>query len=976
MEFIFDTETTGLPKKKGYTFDDPKNLQSYDSARLVSISWIISQKHSPVKQAYFVIRPDGFVIPPESTAIHGISQEQAMQEGIPLSNVLREMLDALKGCTALVAHNITFDVNVVASEAYRTGCTELASIITSLSRICTMQKGREVMGTKKYPKLSELYTFLHNGKSITGAHNAQYDTLHCYQCFTKMFPCDTSMFFFGDRMVKLTEQQQDVVYSPFDTHMLVIACAGSGKTATMLCRIKHMLEQGIEERSILLTTFTRDAANDMKNKLYDIMGYKPNITVGTIDSISKMYVERYNKTNDLKDVSEYSYKFLALIKNSPKLVDKFKYIFIDEFQDINAIQYQIIHAFCNLGCRLFCVGDDAQNIYSFRGSTSEYILNFQKYFSESVVKRLDHNFRSSKPIVDLANAIIEKSEASVPKVMIASATTEHERKNEQPIVRFFHSRALQDKFIADTIQYLIDEQKMHQHNIAVIAPINQLLFTVEELLTQRNIPSVYLDGKADIKSGKKPWHVCLCTIHKSKGLEWDAVFVIGASDELMPKSKNNMQSIEEARRLFYVGVTRARSELYMLYNVLIQDEPFVTRFIREIHDQNLCTFQNMHAGCFNGTSELDCEYTERAITKLIEKLDGGDYIRLKERGILPDIQTYGIQEHTTKLYESYAYLQRIDAEDLHSDFGIFIEKYIVWALAKHMSNKSATVQDKHAIQCLANVKLTTEENKVYMQYRHNFKTNIQSAAKYHAKEIDSIKRSLEANSKFIQVQHMSCISAIVSKVKANAAKYNIPVEKVPIFAATFLPQGFEETMDDWLKQYMSFSGDGVSSTWHVAKCQKIVTEGRRRLLYKNDAILDDIRKNYAALFENIHRILVPFLCEKATSCVDENNICVNEDLSIKDYDGVFGELDIRLHDTIVDIKTSISDDVKIQWILQLLCYKALSELGTIRKKVNSVAILNPLRGWYYTLDVSGWTKHHELMQYLIEKRDGFLKTFD
>jgi len=965
MEFIFDTETTGLPKKKGYKFDDPRNLDSYGTARLVSISWIISQKHSPVNQAYYVIRPEGFTVPPESTAIHGISHEQAMQEGVSLEHVLREMHAALQGCSALVAHNITFDVNVVASEAYRSGFTELADVIMSLSHICTMQKGREVMGTKKYPKLEELYRFLHNGKSITGAHNAQYDTLHCYQCFTKMFPCDKSMFFFGDRVVKLTEQQQEIVYSPLDKHMLVIACAGSGKTATMLCRIKHMLEQGIEERSILLTTFTRDAANDMKNKLYDILGYKPNITVGTIDSIAKMYVERYNKTKDLKDVSEYSYKLLALIKNSPHLFDKFKYIFVDEFQDINAIQYQIISAFCKIGCLLFGVGDDAQNIYSFRGSTTEYIVNFAHYFPDSSVKHLDHNFRSSKPIVDLANAITEKSEASVPKVMIASA--EH-KTNEKPIVRYFHNRALQDKFIADTIQYLIEDQNMHHHNIAVISPINQLLFTIEELLTFRNIPSVYLDGKADVKSGKKPWHVCLCTIHKSKGLEWDAVFMIGVSDELMPKAKSSLQNIEEARRLFYVGVTRARSELYMLYNVLVQDEPYVTRFIREIHDKDsLCTYENMHAGCFQGTSELECEYVERSVTKLIEKLDGGDYIRLKERGILPDIQAAIVKEHTRKLYESCTYLPRIDTDDLHSDFGIFIEKCIIRAVAQYMRNTSLA-QDKHAIQCLANVKLTTTESKVYMQYKQNFKTNIQHAVKHNVRDIDAIKRSLESHAKFIQSYHMSDILSILEKVKANATRYNIPVEKVPIFTATFLPQGFEEKMDKWLKQYMSLDDTtrlDIQSTWHVAKCQKIVTEGRRRLLYKNDSILEDIQTNYVALLENIHTVLVPFLCPN-----DQKDIHVNEELSIKDYDGVFGELDIRVQDTIVDIKTSISDDIKIQWILQLLCYKALSELGCNRKKVNTISILNPLRGWYYTMDVSGWSKHHELIQYLIEKRDG------
>jgi hypothetical protein len=91
-----------------------------------------------------------------------------------------------------------------------------------------------------------------------------------------------------------------------------------------------------------------------------------------------------------------------------------------------------------------------------------------------------------------------------------------------------------------------------------------------------------------------------------------------------------------------------------------------------------------------------------------------------------------------------------------------------------------------------------------------------------------------------------------------------------------------------------------------------------------------------------------------------------EELEIKE--GVYGELDLRIGDLIIDYKTSIKDEINLQWLLQLLCYKTLFDLSVRVPTINKIGILNPLRGWYDEIDVSNWNKHHELIKYLLDKR--------
>lgn len=769
---------------------------------------------------------------------------------------------------------------------------------------------------------------------------------------------------FGQHELILNEQQYRAVNADLNKNILIFSCAGSGKTSTVLCRIKHIIEHGVKPYSIVLTTFTKFAANDMTQKLstlYDIK--KIGLEIGTIDSIAKKNIYRYANElvqNNLS-VSEYSPMFLEFLKNHPngkKYLSTKKYLFVDEYQDINETQFNIIKEFYNAGCKIIVVGDDAQNIYSFRGSNIEYILTFEKTFSNVESFMLNYNYRSTPEIIDFANESIEKNKRQIPKKMIAV----HKSIYQKPVVQYFHNWNDQNEYIINKINYFI-KIGIPYEEIAILSrnskgPLNYL----EEELTKRKIPTVMLEGKEDYKINRKTGHVCISTIHKAKGLEWTVVFITSCSDALFPANKTVLD-IEEDRRLFYVGVTRAKKYLYLSYTSVKDPRTnihcnYVSRYISEI-DRRYYDFVNYNDKLIGKSSKcIDIKGT--TITELIEELDGCDYQTLRNNKIVPILQ---FKEE--ELYKPYTYNKFIVDNDLYADFGIFIDTLISRQFGE-FNSLSNGLYNYSSLRAVANIKLVANELAVYNKYIYNFKFNL-----HFLNNSDDIINCLEFNKytaldndirkniKKIDRLDEKYIVDIVNKIKFHSRKYNIPMEYVPIFPENFLPQEFEYQMRRYLQIFCdkktSFS-DIISEIWEVSKCDQIVREQRRRLLYK-DININDIL-SYKNLYNDIFNTFVKKNCNKNIKC--------HKSFALEILDEIIeGDIDVLIDDTIVDYKTSISTDVKAEWIVQLLCYAYMCQCNDI--KVNYIEIFNTLTGKTFTADISGWNNGKELLNYMITK---------
>ena len=187
-KFVYDTETSGLPtKEKGKPYDH-ENSEHFDSARLVSISWLLlNETNNVVERKTYFIKPDNFEVSQESINIHGLSVSFLIENGVEIHEMFSHLNGILEkyNITHLIAHNIKFDINILKSELYRYGYYITLNKIKEIPLYCTMMEAQKKMRVGKWPKLSEAYLHFYN-EDITNAHNAEFDTLHCYKIYLKL----------------------------------------------------------------------------------------------------------------------------------------------------------------------------------------------------------------------------------------------------------------------------------------------------------------------------------------------------------------------------------------------------------------------------------------------------------------------------------------------------------------------------------------------------------------------------------------------------------------------------------------------------------------------------------------------------------------------------------------------------------------------------------------------------------------------
>jgi DNA polymerase-3 subunit alpha len=184
---VFDTETSGLPDRKGFNkYYEPNDTYHYDKCRLVQLGYIIIDSNgNEIKRYSKIITPVGFKI--TNDKYHGISHEKACTGGISIMQVIKEFRKDLGRCKMIIAHNLAFDYNILLSECYRNNFLATAERLKKITQFCTMENGRKFMNTRKSPKLTELFTYLYPNDEWLQIHNALDDTEHCLKCYKKLY---------------------------------------------------------------------------------------------------------------------------------------------------------------------------------------------------------------------------------------------------------------------------------------------------------------------------------------------------------------------------------------------------------------------------------------------------------------------------------------------------------------------------------------------------------------------------------------------------------------------------------------------------------------------------------------------------------------------------------------------------------------------------------------------------------------------
>ena len=171
---VFDIETTGLPDRRGWNdYYPPTDLPHYDSSRLVSMSYaVLGNDCNVIQTGSHIIKRINFSI--QNSDFHGITNELSDESGITIQQLASEVEKVIRdnNITTIIAHNVLFDFNVMASEFYRNGCKTTYDMLHNLSKYCTCDNDeiKRMVGLKvkvgrrymlKSPKLDELYNFRH-----------------------------------------------------------------------------------------------------------------------------------------------------------------------------------------------------------------------------------------------------------------------------------------------------------------------------------------------------------------------------------------------------------------------------------------------------------------------------------------------------------------------------------------------------------------------------------------------------------------------------------------------------------------------------------------------------------------------------------------------------------------------------------------------------------------------------------------------
>ena len=218
----------------------------------------------------------------------------------------------------------------------------------------------------------------------------------------------------------------------------------------------------------------------------DIMGEDQQSGRPQIAEIYSRYNLRLQRSGAM-DFDDLLFKTNVLLRDFPDLLhkyqQKFAFILVDEYQDTNFAQYLIIRQLGAARENVCVVGDDAQSIYSFRGANIQNILNFQRDYPDCVVYKLEQNYRSTRTIVEAANAVIAKNQDQIQKEVWTG--------NEEGDKIDVH-RALSDNdegsHVADSILTTRSRQQAQHQDFAILYRTNAQSRAFEEQLRKRNIP--------------------------------------------------------------------------------------------------------------------------------------------------------------------------------------------------------------------------------------------------------------------------------------------------------------------------------------------------------------------------------------------------------------------------------------------------------------------------------------------------------
>lgn len=298
--------------------------------------------------------------------------------------------------------------------------------------------------------------------------------------------------------------------------------------------------------------------------------YQISLFLNVIFNAYKYYTN-HNKINHILDFNDIINEAIEKLKREE--FTKYKYVIIDEFQDISKNRLEIIKYLSKYKTNIIACGDDWQAIFGFAGSDVNLFINFPKIIKNCEILKITNTYRNSKQLIDISGNFIMKNNHQLKKELMSK------RCLDKPIIiNFFDEKNNISKLIYDIILNIFN--KNSNSNILILG---RYKFSINKIIDKE-----YFDIKNNhLICLKKTINITFLTAHSSKGLTFDEVIILDMDDNIygfpsqitdnleltILKNKDNFY-LEEERRLFYVALTRTRGHNY-LFSSIDKASPYI-----------------------------------------------------------------------------------------------------------------------------------------------------------------------------------------------------------------------------------------------------------------------------------------------------------------------------------------------------------------------------------------------------------------
>jgi hypothetical protein len=777
--------------------------------------------------------------------------------------------------------------------------------------------------------------------------------------------------------MNLTDEQQRII-SHDTSSFRVIAGAGSGKTTTMALFVERAITSGrYRESEICFITFTRLAASEIRAKIRKHVGRSTQIRCGTFHKTMFTILQEseiplpdhiYLYDGCMERMVEF---FLGHMRAAtPALIETLKIhrlLIVDEFQDLDPHQFEFIRLFraAQPNLQIVAIGDLAQNIYRFRGTSNEFLRRLLQVevAPELVSYRLTTNFRSNPLILTCVNMVFaEEIESGHVLPMVAGRT------DIPPVIPSYYEYARNpgsgmgeyELLVVDTLVPIILDARSAGKSVALIFPVIKC-FSYEIIMAGfqdrlRGRMDFHRIAKEDancsvVEVGYDPRApdapVQCASFHASKGLEWDIVALVNVSDAMYDTREGDCESddegfYQERTNLLYVGMTRAIERLLVFANT---NHGGRHRLLAR-HEERLGTVMDITKwGEDTHETHNDRSLSPIGVTRLVPKFAQHPDLFARVRACSERIS---VEFHSGDPLPHDEIYTQMKVRNREMAFGTFMD----WKIKRALSN-SPTLQCR-VLELFANMS--------GVNWFHRDVTTRSLEAMYY-----TLEEFFDRAGNLPSTDLKNYIVAARTLALYNQRKFRMDpaihcmysrVERSIMHAYKKEAKG--ATDDYLLSQAFSLFNRG-----HLAEIQAVSAPPNS---YSGlPAEFDE----FAACSVSPAAALVRI----GTGVPDDTEIYV--DVSVETESLIMGETDLIVGDGIVDIKCSRNTTSAglrgascCSNLLQLLSYVAMGRHGTLALPCKWAMLINPLTATWERYDISAWSEEdsREFLECLEELR--------